>query len=207
MKRKSAIFLSAAVTVAAIFVFVFTLVNATLYAPDTEVAAPALVAEAVGAKVPPERHPSRLSIPALKINASVQSVGVNAKGNMAAPSNFTDVAWYKYGFVPGQQGNAVVAGHVDNGLGLSGVFKRLKDLKVGDDVYIERKDGAKLHFVVVEVKSYPYKEVPLEKLFGNSNKAMLNLISCEGAWIKTDKTYDKRLVVFTELRDIQQPGS
>ncbi len=204
MKRKTPIFLSAVVTAAAIFVFAYTLINATVFSPDTEISAPALAADAAGATVSPDRYPSRFTIPALKINAAVQHVGVNAKGNMAAPSNFTDVAWYKYGFVPGQRGNAVLAGHVDNGLALSGVFKRLKELKLGDDVYIERKDGAKLHFVVVKIESYPYKEVPLELLFGNSNKAMLNLISCEGAWVKTEKTYDRRLVVFTELRDIQE---
>lgn len=143
--------------------------------------------------------PSRLLIPSLKIDANVQYVQVNDKGNMGTPKGFTDVAWYKPGVIPGQIGSAVMAGHVDNAIALDGVFKHLGDMKAGDDVYVQDKSGKKIHFVVNEVKLYPYQEVPAALIFGQRDISRLNLISCAGIWLKDLKTYDERLVVFTSL--------
>lgn len=92
-------------------------------------------------------------------------------------------------------------GHVDNAAGLPGVFKRLTELQLGDEIIVETQDGKKLTFTVSGVESYNYKEVPLEELFNRKDKARLNLITCEGAWIQGEKTYDRRLIVFAELRE------
>jgi LPXTG-site transpeptidase (sortase) family protein len=145
--------------------------------------------------------PSTLLIPALGVNAKVQALGITKKGNMGAPSNFTDVSWFKLGTVPGQVGSAVMAGHEDNALSLDGVFKHLEDLKTGDDVYVVRKDGKKLHFKVVDKKIYPYNLTgpELEKVYNADDAARLNLITCTGNWVQSIKTNDKRLVVFTKL--------
>ena len=132
-------------------------------------------------------------------NAHVQYVGVNVHGNMKAPSNFTDVAWYQPGTVPGLEGSAVMAGHVDNGLALDGVFKHLSDLRIGNDIYVATADGTQLHFVVSDIQTYPYQRVPLEKLFGQNDGAYLNLITCVGGWVTGRHTYDHRLVIYTRL--------
>ncbi len=152
--------------------------------------------------VPPssqERGPARLLIPKLEIDAAVQQLGVTKTGNMAAPDNFTDVSWYKFGTVPGQIGSAVMAGHEDNAISLDGVFKHLEDLEVGDDVYVVTESGERLHFRVVDSQIYPYDKSPLEKIFNTTDKARLNLITCAGDWLPAAKTNDKRLVVYTEL--------
>jgi len=146
-----------------------------------------------------QTSPSRLIIPALKIDANVQYVGMNDKGNMGTPKGFTDVAWYEPGTTPGEPGSAVMAGHVDNAIALDGVFKHLGDLHVGDDVYVKRNDGTQVHFVVNDVETYPYQETPANLVFGQSNESHINLISCAGTWMKDLKTYDKRLVVYTTL--------
>ncbi len=39
----------------------------------------------------------------------------------------------------------------------------------------------------------------MEEIFGASKIARLNLITCDGVWDKKTLSYDKRLVVFTEL--------
>lgn len=185
-----------AVTFLALIIFGATLVRAVFYAPTESDLKPSVGVEQT---TPPSEHPARLQIPVLGIDADVQHVGVNENGNMGVPSNYTDVAWYKYGTVPGQIGSAVIDGHVDNGLGLSGVFKHLGDLKPGDDVYIVTKEGAKLHFKVSSIATYPYKSVPAELLFSRKDGAWLNLITCGGKWVKSDKTYNQRIVVFTKL--------
>ena len=185
------------VTAAAGIVFFGTLVRATFFSPEFELEVPDL--ESRAQTIPPEEQPQRLEIPKLEIDTDIQYVGVNAKGNMGVPSNYSDVAWYKYGTAPGQIGSAVIDGHVDNGLGLAGVFKRLVEMKRGDDVYVVTKEGRRLHFVVTKTATYDYKDVPTEDLFNKNDAAYLNLITCEGSWIKTEKTYDKRLVVYTRL--------
>ncbi|MBX4199099.1 class F sortase [Candidatus Parcubacteria bacterium] len=199
----------------------FIIVRSTLYAPDTELEPPinepvasvvmatssviASVATGTPKTTPavtavPSHYPVRLSVPSANVNAGVQYVGIKADGSMANPSNFTDVAWYKRGTTPGEPGSAVIAGHVDNALALSGVFKHLADTKVGDDVYITRKDGVKLHFRVTKVAYYPYKEAPNREIFLSSDgKAHLNLVTCAGTWISSAHSYDKRLVVYTTL--------
>ena len=185
-------------TIASVAVFAWTLVHAIYIAPDT---APTVAPKNAPIVVATTSDPVRIIIPTLHVNAKVQYVGVTAKGAMGTPNNFTDVAWYKYGVVPGQIGSAVIDGHVDNGLALDGVFKHLEDIKIGDDVYIGQKNGLQLHFVVVAVESYPYNDVPTALVFNAVDTARLNLITCGGAWVGVRKTYDHRIVVFTKLAE------
>ena len=197
MKRHTLTFLIATAAILGAVVFATTSVETLWYAPDTEVAPP--TGEVETREVSPGDHPTRLRIPALGIDAHVQEVGVNALGNMAAPNNFTDVGWYKYGPPPGFTGSAVIAGHVDNGLALAGVFKQLDELKIGDDMYVEKKDGTEVHFRVMEIQTYPYTHVPLKVLFSRRDLPRLNLITCGGTWLPGERSYDERLVVYTEL--------
>lgn len=178
-------------------VFVNTLVHATLYAPDSTDASMNVPTSTAPITADSATEPEQLLIPSLSINAHVQHVGTNAKGMMAVPSNFTDVAWYKYGTVPGKLGSAVIDGHVDNGLALAGVFKHLGDIKVGDDVFVVTMNGKKLHFVVSDVETYPYTDGPADRIFNASDAAHLNLITCAGTWVKGGHTYNERLVVYT----------
>ena len=145
--------------------------------------------------------PVRLLIPKLDIDADVQRLGITASGNMAAPNNFVDVSWYKFGTIPGATGSAVIAGHEDNALSLDGVFKHLEDLNLNDRVYVVGESGERLEFKVVEKRIYPYNlsGPELERIFNAKDKSRLNLITCAGEWLASAHTNDKRLVVFTEL--------
>lgn len=114
---------------------------------------------------------------------------------MAVPTNFTDVGWYRYGTVPGRDGSAVMAGHVDNALGLAGVFKRLDTIRSGDDVFVDTENGRRIHFVVTDVTAYPYDQVPTDKLFNQGGESYLKMITCAGSWIQKNRSYNQRLVV------------
>ncbi len=187
----------------AIGIFLWTLVRATLYAPDTQIfpATPALAMSTLTLSAT-SSLPTHLVIPSLGIHAHIQYVGENASGNMRAPNNFTDVAWYEYGTVPGNVGSAVIAGHVDNGLGLDGVFKHLSGIALGADVSIETAGGAVLHFKVSDIEVYPYQNVP-STLFTQNDAARLNLITCDGSWVPGGNTYDQRIVIYTRLVQTQ----
>lgn len=144
--------------------------------------------------------PNRLLIPKLKVDAHVQHLGVTSTGNMAAPNNFTDVSWYNLGTVPGNVGSAVMAGHEDNAISLPGVFYNLHKLDIGDDIYVVRGNGEKLHFRVVEETVYAYDDPePLPRIFNRKDGTYLNLITCAGDWVPAAKTNDKRLVIYAKL--------
>jgi sortase A len=143
--------------------------------------------------------PTQILIPKIGVDASVVGVGIGKSGNMAVPTKYADAGWYRYGPSPGEEGSAVIDGHVDNGFGLPAVFKRLSELQAGDEVFIVRADGSKLHFVVRTVTIYDLKDVPLGQIFNAQDGAYVNLITCDGTWSKESLSYDKRLVVHAEL--------
>ncbi len=143
--------------------------------------------------------PQNLIIPKLNINARVQHLGVTSTGNMAAPKNFTDASWYKYGTVPGLKGSAVMAAHVDNALGTPAVFYDLPKLQIGDDVYVVDGNGKRLHFRVIGKGLYPWNDSPVEKIFNDSSGKYLNLITCQGEWVAEARSAANRLVVYTQL--------
>lgn len=201
MWKKINITIAIVAIVAGLGVFSSTLTRAVWYSStDTEsqIAVPVTVPHKAGVPTP-EQWPVTLSIPSLNIKAHVQSVGISKKGNMAVPTNYTDVAWYKGGPAPGQTGSAVFDGHVDNGFGLDGVFKHLGEIKPGDKIEALAKNGKTFTYVVERTENYPYQSVPDAGIFNAADAARLNIITCEGAWVSGDKTYDHRLVVYAKL--------
>ncbi len=189
MKKKIIPFLVGIITMTAAVGGVSVLIGATLYAPDGRLPE---VHAAVGAN----KNPARLLIPSLGINAAVQRVGLNSQGNIGAPDNFTDVAWFVRSAAPGTVGGvSVIDGHVDNGLGLAGVFIHLNTIRPGAAVNVVTKGGKTVYFKVTNVTAYNYERVPMEKLLQTSGSSTIRLITCDGTWVSDQKTYNKRLVV------------
>lgn len=201
--------IAGAITASALAVFVYVLVHATLYAPESESPLPASSWQSSvrpdsgfyqgNGSGPPatlaSRRPSRLIIPALDIDANIQEVGITYGGNIGVPNNFTDVAWYKYGPVPGAPGTAIINGHLDNGLALPGIFKHLDSIGSGDEIDIADESGKLAKFTVETTDSYFYKKMPMTDIFTTAGKPRLALITCTGTWVSSDRTYDHRLVV------------
>ena len=149
--------------------------------------------------VMPADYPVHLAIPSLKINAAMQYLGVNSKGALGVPNNFTDVGWYAAGTIPGDRGSAVIDGHVDNGLALAGVFKHLATIAIGDEILVTDHDGTIIHFAVTSIQSFDYKDAPVNMIFNEHEGSFLKLITCGGTWIPGDRTYDQRVVVTAVL--------
>ncbi|MGH7174758.1 MAG: class F sortase, partial [Minisyncoccia bacterium] len=150
--------------------------------------------------------PARIAIPVIGVDAPVDPLGLVAGDRMQAPSNFTDVGWYKYGTLPGQPGVAVMYAHLDNGLGLAGVFKDLDKLQTGEEIDITQGSGQVLRFAVSDIETYPYQAVPPAALGEGSGAETSNpeivLITCAGAPTHDPLmgyTYDHRLLVTATL--------
>ena len=145
--------------------------------------------------------PVRLLVPKIGVDTLVEKVGIAPNGDMATPSAhpWTEVGWYALGVRPGERGNAVVAGHLNRPGGSPAVFWHLRDLQAGDPVTIKDRHGKTLHFRVTHLASYPPQSAPLQEIFGESNRASLNLITCAGDWLPSEQQTALRLVVYTSL--------
>ena len=144
--------------------------------------------------------PTRLVIPAIHVSADVEPVGRKADGSMATPSTFDRVGWYSLGSKPGEAGNAVIDGHVNNALTRSGVFEHLSDLVVGDTVMVSDTSGRTLTYVIDEVASYPTDQAPIDTIFNVTGPSKLVLITCDGSWDPAAHSFNKRFVVYASLR-------
>jgi LPXTG-site transpeptidase (sortase) family protein len=142
--------------------------------------------------------PTRLQIPSIKVDASIERVGVNSKGEMDIPKLPGNTAWFDLGARPGQIGTAAIAGHLNWYNGATGVFANLNKLNIGDEILVQDDKGQDISFVVKKIRTYNPNEDASDVFISNDNKAHLNLITCDGVWDKRTKQYSKRLVVFAE---------
>lgn len=131
------------------------------------------------------------------MNAPVKHLGVTAAGAMEIPTDAADVGWFKLGPRPGEKGSAVIAGHFDGKHGEAGVFYNLYMLRPGDMLSIEDAKGVAISFIVRKIHSYDPGYA--EEVFSANDSAHLNLVTCDGLWDGTKKSYTQRLVVFTDL--------
>lgn len=145
--------------------------------------------------------PQTLSIPKIHVTTTVESVGMDKEGRMDVPRDADNVAWYNLGFKPGTKGSAVFAGHYDKESGDPAVFWDINKLTKGDEVMVTDASGNTYTYAVVRTAKYPYNEFPLQEVFGQSEKAMLNLITCQGNWDDNAQNYSHRMVVYTQLKE------
>lgn len=144
--------------------------------------------------------PAEMRLPAIDVKAHVRKVGLDSSGRLASPGNFTDVGWYARGTMPGESGTAVFDGHLDNALGMSGVFKRLAELSPGDDIFVYDGHGASLRFAVTRVATFRYDDpsAPAAVFVGNGEPGIA-LVTCGGKWLRSEQTYEDRHVVYGKL--------
>ncbi|HEX7724685.1 MAG TPA: class F sortase [Candidatus Paceibacterota bacterium] len=140
--------------------------------------------------------PARISIPTATVNAEIIPIGVTKTNNLDVPPNFVQTGWYKYGPIPGQIGNAVIDGHVDNAGSIDGPFKHLTNARVGDEIYVTMSDGSVVTFVVTDASIYLTTQFPSRSVFvGDGQTAVLKIITCNGTYKPSMGTYDHRLIV------------
>ncbi len=145
--------------------------------------------------------PVRLIIPAIGVNASVESVEILANGDLGTPTRnpWDDVGWYDLGPHVGERGSTVIDGHLDRPGGYPAVFWNLRNVHIGNEVMTINTQGQTLRFRVTRIAFYPPQAAPLQEIFGNEEGSYLNLITCAGDWIPSQHQTTLRLVVYTTL--------
>lgn len=139
-----------------------------------------------------------LIIKKLSVNATVEPVGVTTNGEMGTSKSLYNVAWYKDGTIPGNDGSAVMAGH-SGAPGELGIFKNIDQLNSGDEIDYKFKDGNVVKYTIYKKATYPANDMPLKDIFNKAGGRYLNLISCYGNWDYASSRFDKRIVVYAKV--------
>lgn len=136
--------------------------------------------------------PESIEIPSIEVNADIVSVGVTDEGDFDVP-DAEAAGWYQFGAAPGENGNMVIAAHVDYD-GAPGAFFRLRELSEGDVVSVEA-DGEWVDYQVSSTTSYQQTSLPSSELFSRTGDHSLILITCGGSFDHTTRSYTDNIVV------------
>ena len=148
---------------------------------------------------------ARIVVPTLGIDAPIITLGIDANGAMLSPDNPVDVAWYSFSALPGEGSNVVMAGHLDFVNYGPAVFSRLKDAQSGDEVHLMLVDGSTARYRVLDVTTYDEATAPVQQIVGPTDREIVTLITCGGAFDPLAREYNKRVVLRAErIADIAQ---
>ncbi len=139
--------------------------------------------------------PTRLRIPALRITASVDPVGVQPDGAMVIPAALTRVGWYRYGAAPEDpQGHVVIAGHVATEAG-PGALARLAEAEPGMRVEVVDADGTVHRYTVRGREAIHKTALPVDEIFARDGRPVLVLITCGGEYIPQLRSHRDNVIV------------
>ena len=142
--------------------------------------------------------PIKLKIPAIKVNSTIESIGLTLDGAVDSPLGPSNAGWYKLGPKPGEIGNAIIDGHSGWKDGIPAVFDNLYKIQIGDRIYIENGKGVTITFIVRKIMKYDPNITATDVFISSDKKSHLNLITCTGVWDSVLKSHSSRLIVFTD---------
>ncbi|MEU7428483.1 class F sortase [Streptomyces sp. NPDC040750] len=173
-------------------------------APRTPVVGAAVPADTADPDQPdtglPRSVPIRLLIPKIGVDAPFTPLDLAATGQLEPPpaANTNLVGWYAKGATPGEQGTAIIAGHVDTTTSAA-VFANLDSLEPGDEFSVDRADGRQARFVVDDTETYAKDDFPSKRVYADVSRPEVRLITCAGDYDRTVRDYTDNLVVFAHL--------
>jgi hypothetical protein len=152
------------------------------------------------APVAPVGDPSTITIPSLKLSAPVDATGLAPDGTVVAPpmDRPERAAWVDVGPHPGEQGRALIVGHV-NGGGHPGVFADLATIDVGAEIQVADADGAVQRFTVTRIGQAPKSAFPAGAVYGDTDRPELVLVTCGGDFDAAAGHYVANTIVFATV--------
>ncbi len=142
--------------------------------------------------------PTRILIPTIGVDAPLQRLARDRAGVLQPPTLWASAGWYAGGVVPGDQGAAVIAGHLDT-TKRAAVFVNLRELRPGDGVRVRMSDGRTLRFTVTASRVVAKALFPTSEVYGPTPDPQLRLITCNEPFDEVHGIYADNLVVFATL--------
>jgi hypothetical protein len=147
-----------------------------------------------GVRDAPALRATEVRLPTLGVDSTLVDLDVGADGVLQPPADPDVAGWYRRGAAPGEQGPAVIAGHVDSQAGPA-VFARLDRLAPGDPVEVARSDGKEFDYRVVSVESHAKAAFPTALVYGPAPGPVLRLITGGGVFDPRSRHYRDNVVV------------
>jgi sortase (surface protein transpeptidase) len=138
--------------------------------------------------------PVRLRIPSIGVDTALEGLGRAADLTVEVPSDPAAAGWYAEGVRPGEPGPAVLLGHVDSESGPA-VFFRLRELRPGDPVLVDREDGSVAAFTVTRSEQYPKAAFPSDQVYVPTLSSELRLVTCGGVFDRRTGHYRDNVIV------------
>jgi sortase (surface protein transpeptidase) len=164
--------------------------------PDTRAASLVAAPKAATRKQMPD--PVRIVIPAIGVNARVIPLGLNRDQTIQVPTNAADTGWFRPGPEPGEQGAAVIVGHVATRSG-RGVFYRLGKLRVGQVITIRLQDGSTVRYVARSMITVLKSRFPTNRVYARTAQPTLRLITCAGKLNPSTGHHPENYIVFASI--------
>ncbi|MFF5139715.1 class F sortase [Streptomyces sp. NPDC013157] len=143
--------------------------------------------------------PVRLRIPAIGVDTPLLRLGLAADGTVQVPpvTAHDRAGWYRYSPTPGQTGPSVILGHVTVGAYGDGVFRRLAELRRGEQAVARLENGRSAVFTVDKVRTVAKAAFPTQEVYGDVARPELRLITCGGP--RGGDGYLDNVIVFATL--------
>ncbi|RFU86128.1 class F sortase [Streptomyces triticagri] len=190
------------VTALAVVAFAFTSAEPIGGPPQPTAAAGQTAQQPAGTTASPlaASRPLRVVVPAIGVDAPLTDLGIEQSGRLASPpEDEPDTAgWWADGPAPGTRGTAIIAGHVDVPGGPA-VFYNLGALTPGTPIAVPRADGTTAHFRTTSVDVYDADDFPDDKVYADTDRPELRLITCGGGYDKKRRQYNGNVVVTAHL--------
>ncbi|MEW9515251.1 class F sortase [Streptomyces tubercidicus] len=147
----------------------------------------------------PRSAPSLVAIPSLDVAAPLLPLGLNGDGKIAAPPAEDPglAGWFADAPTPGENGTAVIVGHVDSRSGPA-VFYGLGALEKGRTIRVTREDGRTAVFEVYGIQVFDKRKFPSRKVYGTTGRPELRVLTCGGAYT-AGSGYAGNVVVFARM--------
>ncbi|PWF82246.1 hypothetical protein DEJ38_05935 [Kocuria rosea] len=154
---------------------------------------------------------ARICSPSIGIDAALESMGTDAAGNMAVPTHADRAAigWYSASApIGGEQGNAVLAGHVDYPYDAP-ALATLYTAQPGQKLWVSDGTGGVFSYTVTTVREPTPRDAPPRDIFALTGDPGLSLVTCSGDYVQPDGgpswSYTNNLIVDLALDPVTDP--
>ncbi|MEV0389678.1 class F sortase [Nonomuraea sp. NPDC050643] len=138
--------------------------------------------------------PESIDIPSIDVEADLMKLGLEKNGEVQLPPYEKPkvAGWYTGSAVPGEKGASVIIGHVDTKTAPA-VFYKLRHLRKGQTVKVERSDGKVVEFKVDAIEQVHKDSFPTKRVYVEDG---LKLVTCGGKFDYAKGEYLDNIIVY-----------